>query len=236
MVDNQGIYRITSPSGRIYIGQSIDIERRFKHYVDLRCKSQTRLYSSFMKYGVGGHVFEVLEVCNEESMNERERFYQDLYDVMGKNGLNCLLTTTNDRSGKLSIETKAKLSRAAIKQKRMKCSDGTKRKISVANKGKKRSAEYLEYLSASRTGFRHTEATKKKMSIIHRGKKRTQEQKDRMSLASTRAIKTICIVGSKTFNSISEAARFLGIRPNYLSRQLRGDRINNTSIRYAYGD
>ena len=27
-----GIYKITSPSGKVYIGQSIDIERRWKKY------------------------------------------------------------------------------------------------------------------------------------------------------------------------------------------------------------
>ncbi len=27
-----GIYKITNPEGKIYIGQSIDIDRRFKEY------------------------------------------------------------------------------------------------------------------------------------------------------------------------------------------------------------
>jgi hypothetical protein len=30
-----GIYKITSPSGKVYIGQSINIERRIKEYKNL---------------------------------------------------------------------------------------------------------------------------------------------------------------------------------------------------------
>ena len=31
-VTNCGIYKITSPKGRIYIGQAVDLKRRFKEY------------------------------------------------------------------------------------------------------------------------------------------------------------------------------------------------------------
>ena len=37
-----GIYKITSPTKRIYIGQSINIEKRFKSYEKLNCKSSDR--------------------------------------------------------------------------------------------------------------------------------------------------------------------------------------------------
>ncbi len=33
-----GIYKITSPSGKVYIGQSVDIEKRFKTYLRCSCK------------------------------------------------------------------------------------------------------------------------------------------------------------------------------------------------------
>jgi len=43
-----GIYKITSPSGKIYIGQSINIEKTWKYrYKNLNaCKRQTILYNS----------------------------------------------------------------------------------------------------------------------------------------------------------------------------------------------
>lgn len=101
-----GIYKITSPSGRIYVGQSVDTVRRFKEYRNLeQIKSQSRLHGSFIKYGVSKHIFEVIEKCRVEELNERERYWQDYYNVLGE-GLNCKLTEAQDKSGKLSDNTK----------------------------------------------------------------------------------------------------------------------------------
>lgn len=104
-----GIYKITSPSGKVYIGQSINIEKRFKDYKYLcNCKGQIKLYRSFTKHGVGNHIFEIIENCIESELNNRERYWQDFYNCMYV-GLNCKLTTTNDKSGRLSIETRYKI-------------------------------------------------------------------------------------------------------------------------------
>ena len=47
-----GIYKITSPTNKIYIGQSTNIENRWNDYYKMiRCKRQTRLYNSLKKYG-----------------------------------------------------------------------------------------------------------------------------------------------------------------------------------------
>jgi predicted GIY-YIG superfamily endonuclease len=40
-----GIYKITSPTNKVYIGQSLDIEKRFVNYKGLFCKQQTKLYN-----------------------------------------------------------------------------------------------------------------------------------------------------------------------------------------------
>lgn len=47
-----GIYKITSPTNKIYIGQSVNIEKRLKSYKDNLPKSQTLLLRSFLKHGV----------------------------------------------------------------------------------------------------------------------------------------------------------------------------------------
>ena len=111
-----GIYKITSPSGKIYIGQSVNIEKRFLSYSKLlRCKTQIKLFRSFLKYEVINHKFEIIEECDIELLNERERYYQDLYDVINK-GLNCVLQELNGKSGKLSEETKLKIGLAFSKE------------------------------------------------------------------------------------------------------------------------
>ena len=47
-----GIYKITSPTNKVYIGQSIDVENRLKRYKYFVSKKQTRLYYSILKYGM----------------------------------------------------------------------------------------------------------------------------------------------------------------------------------------
>jgi group I intron endonuclease len=92
-----GIYKIVSPSGRVYIGQSKDIERRFIEYNKLKCKKQRKLYSSFMKYGVDKHIFYILEECSIDELNIVERKWQDYYNVTSKNGLNLCLVNTEEK-------------------------------------------------------------------------------------------------------------------------------------------
>ena len=55
-----GIYKITNPSGKIYIGQSVNIDNRISSYKNLKCKNQTKLYRSLLKYTFENHIFEIL--------------------------------------------------------------------------------------------------------------------------------------------------------------------------------
>lgn len=98
-----GIYKITSPSGRVYIGQSVECEVRWKQYL-WTGKSQTKLYRSFEKHGKDSHTFEVIEECKIENLNNRERYWQDYYNVL-VDGLNCRLQRADGKSGKMSEES-----------------------------------------------------------------------------------------------------------------------------------
>ena len=82
-----GIYKITNPKGEVYIGQSIDIERRLKQYKYCR-KGQRKLYKSISFYGYENHKKEVLTICDINDLNIKEIYYQKKYDSI-KNGLNC---------------------------------------------------------------------------------------------------------------------------------------------------
>ena len=109
-----GIYKITSPSGKIYIGQAVNIERRKKEYAGLHCKNQRKLYFSLVKYEFSEHIFEIIEQCTIEELNIRERYWQDYYKVL-QEGLNLRLTGTENASGKQAKDTVEK--RAAKKRK-----------------------------------------------------------------------------------------------------------------------
>lgn len=100
-----GIYKITSPSNRVYIGQSVNIQRRWKSYKNINnFKSQVKLKNSIMKYGFDNHDFQIIEECLIDELNKKERYWQDFYDSMN-NGLNCCLTSTSEMKMIHSKET-----------------------------------------------------------------------------------------------------------------------------------
>lgn len=109
---NIGIYKITNPKGKVYIGQSKNIKKRIKRYKQLNCKIQRKLFKSLCKYGYKNHTFEILQFCSLNELNNLERYYQNEYNVLGKNGLNCYLTESDIQKRKLSKKTKNKISKS----------------------------------------------------------------------------------------------------------------------------
>jgi group I intron endonuclease len=174
-----GIYKITSPSGRIYIGQSIDLKQRIKVYRSnpKRAKGQTKLYNSFMKYGVENHKFEIIELCLGKYLNNMERYYQDKFDCI-ENGLNLRYTTTETKSGKMSKESVDKM----IHYKRN-LPDEVRKKLSDIRKGKP--------IKATMLGKNHSEETKRKISDGNKGKVRTKEHSENISNAKKGMIVSI---------------------------------------------
>lgn len=108
-----GIYKITSPGGKVYIGQSVDIERRFSEYRRIgSVKKQRRLFNSFTKHGVDAHVFGIVCECSPSELNDLEREWQQKLDVCSNTGLNCKLVSTTDKTGLVSAESRKRMSAA----------------------------------------------------------------------------------------------------------------------------
>lgn len=98
-----GIYKITSPTGRVYIGESKNIYKRWDNYKKSnQTKSQPRVHHSLNKYSYENHTFEIVEECDFEDLMCRERYWQDFYNVLGEMGLNCKLTNCGEVKGVLS--------------------------------------------------------------------------------------------------------------------------------------
>lgn len=104
------------------------------------------------------------------------------------------------------------------------------------NYGKRWTDEMRQRASEKRKG-KPGFADKKKLSEA--GKKKWQNPEYRASILKiieksnkARSKKIICTETGNIFESISEAARFLGIKSNRLSEQLNGRRPNRTSFRY----
>lgn len=84
-----GIYKITNSSnGKVYIGKSADIERRWKEHIrhskDEFTKEKPPIHRAINKYGAEAFIFEVIEECKENELNEKEKFYIQLYDSRNK--------------------------------------------------------------------------------------------------------------------------------------------------------
>lgn len=82
-----GIYKITNKlSGKTYIGQSNDIERRLKEH---KYKKDIPIELAIQKYGVENFIFEILEECPLNELDEKEKYYINLYNTYRGNGYNC---------------------------------------------------------------------------------------------------------------------------------------------------
>lgn len=140
-----GIYKITSPSGKIYIGQTRNFKSRCSDYKSLdKVIKQRRLYNSFIKYGIETHIIEFIESCEIEELNIFERKWQDYYNVTSKKGLNCVLVGTEEKPYIMTEESRLKRSKV---HKGKIISLETREKISLAHKGKKLSEEHILKIS-----------------------------------------------------------------------------------------
>ena len=221
-----GIYKITNPKGKVYIGQSIDIERREQCYVGLysSIKGQPKIYNSIKKYGWENHKFEIIEECSIELLDEREIYWGTYYDSLNaKTGLNCKLGNSN------SI-----------------VNEETRKKYSIANKGKKRTEETKRRMSQNSPfkGKPRLTETKLKISVSSKGIKKpgtglymkgmiwSDERKQKLSVNSRGKIRNNIPVDQfdlegnfiKTWNSGTEAANFYRINQTCISDAIKGIR------------
>lgn len=174
-----GIYKLTSPSGKCYIGQSVNIENRLSKYKHLKCESQPKIYNALVKYGYDNFTVEILwetkdELNSTSILNQLEEDFINLYDSVN-NGYNC---KEGGNSRRLSEETKNKLRNKFF-------SEEYRKKLSLAGKGRVFTEEHRKNLSESRKGkgHKHTEETKEKLSKIMTGKTRTKEHCENISKA-----------------------------------------------------
>lgn len=100
------IYKITNPSGSVYIGQSKNFKKRLACYKCVKhMKSQAALHRSFLKYGFENHAFEiVMENIDISDMNAYELLYMDFYKHMGFKMLNIAPGGSKAGAGKWTEE------------------------------------------------------------------------------------------------------------------------------------
>jgi group I intron endonuclease len=181
-----GIYKIINPKGKIYIGYSKNIERRFKEYLTLRCRSQKFLKESFQTYGVENHIYSIIEECDIENIKKREKYWIEYYNSY-KNGLNSnkggggVVNHSDESKNKMyksrlgkkdSLETKIKKSKSHTGKKHSKIhsnkgtsiSEETKQKISKSNSKPKPKNFGLNHSLKTKGKIKHSDESKTKIS------------------------------------------------------------------------
>lgn len=200
------IYKITSPSGRIYIGQSKNIEKRLSYYSGLQCAEQRKIYASLVKYGWENHTFEIIETCSYSDIDEREKYWISHHNSSSDSNLNILHGGKGSAGRVWTRELRDKLRDANIGrkqspetiQKRILANTGkkrteeTKRKMSEALKGKKRSPEAIANYKKGRIGIKLSDSHKEVLRQImltnnpFKGKKHSEETKAKMREAKAK--------------------------------------------------
>lgn len=231
------IYKITSPSGKIYIGSTVNIKDRVYRYKTARVKSQVKIYNSILRYGFDNHKFETIFECDESNRNFYESFYGEKFDVIGDNGLNLSLPISSETYPSMSKETKAKI---GLAHKGKKISE--KQKISISNNIRK----YLEsnpHPMLNKTPWnKGKDFLKGELNPMY-GVRRSDEWKENHSnLARKIARKGIKHHKSKIvldllcgifYFSCKEVSERYNIKYSTLKAKLNGRAKNNTNFQYV---
>jgi len=189
-----GIYKIINPKGKVYIGQTIDYDRRLRHYRLLKCKQQPRLYASFVMYGYASHKITLIKECSVDELTKWERHFQEMYKSVGTNGLNCILVKDEHFTGGHSEESKKKISeslkgREFSEEHRNNISKGNqnrtiteehRKNLGNGNRGRKFSYEWKEKMSKAKIGVSKADDVKQKISQSLKGRTFSEEHKQKL--------------------------------------------------------
>jgi len=123
------IYKLTTPNGKCYVGQTGNLQQRQYDYKNLRCVKQPLLYNSLKKYGWDAFTKEILEYVPEELADEYEQHYIEIFKCC-EIGLN--LTSGGNANHTTSESTRLKMSAANTGKKHRPISEEGKDKRSKA--------------------------------------------------------------------------------------------------------
>ena len=105
------IYKITSPTGRIYIGKTVNFKSRMNSYKNLHNPTQRLIFNSIKKHGWDTHKVTILESCDFTLLNELEIKYiekEKSFIGMDKMGMNLTLERMGVSEEKIPRKLKEK--------------------------------------------------------------------------------------------------------------------------------
>jgi group I intron endonuclease len=166
-----GIYCIERISdSAVYVGQSMACRSRInqhKHHLRKGNHRNTRLQRAYNKHGEESFMFRVLEICDANSLDEREQFHLD-----------------KARSGGLVVFNMGDVAACPNRGRKLgPLSDEHRLKIANAVKGYKKSPEECLAIAERARGRKTTDETKEKQRQAKLGRKLTDEHRASLSKA-----------------------------------------------------
>lgn len=168
-----GIYLIKNKlTNKCYVGVSVNIESRWRQH-KYWAKNHgviSKITNSLRKNGIENFEFSIIEVCEKDCFEERERYWIQKHDSV-LNGYN--LTYGGNVKKIVSVETKKKMS---ISRLGVKKSESHIKKIAEVNGSK----EQRERFSKINLGRKLSEETKRRMSLAKKGHKVSEATKQKL--------------------------------------------------------
>lgn len=231
-----GIYKITNNiNGKIYIGQSINIQQRWSQHKweykkEGRLEYNSILHKAFRKYGIENFSFEIVEKCSPDLLDKKEKYWISLMNTLQPNGYNIMEGGQKNRGRiQLCVDCGKVISRDAKR-----CVECNKKYRLLILGGQSQRPAPLELAKLIKeNGFEGTgrlfslsgNAIKKwcfSYGIPHRkkelinwynaqiGLKQNDKKKSKQNKKSVKQIDLNTGEVLQIFQSISEAAKFLG--------------------------
>jgi group I intron endonuclease len=110
-----GVYTITHDSGKVYVGSSVDIRRRWQHHrrhLRRGSHSNSHLQAAWTKHGEDSFTFAVVEIAERGALIAREQAWLDDLRPFGDRGFNLSPSAYTLRGFKFSDDQRANVSRA----------------------------------------------------------------------------------------------------------------------------
>ena len=207
-----GIYKWTSPSGKIYIGLATDLQRRKREFLtnplnytytsfNSAIDKARRKYPDFTQLN-----YEILAICDLGELADLEKYYISLYNSTdSKIGYN----STKGGDGVFNINPTKKRK--------------PKNYISKPNKNGENNPMY---------GKHHTQAVKDYISSINKGRKQTKEQKLKKSKPVIQY--TLDGIMVKQWDSATDAANYYGVNKACIGRVCMGKKKSTCGYKWVF--
>lgn len=233
-----GIYMWTNKlTGQIYVGQSVDLSKRFIKYFSLsyiESRKELIISRALIKYGYSNFSVTILEYCNESELDFKEQHY---FDTLNPQYNIQKIAGGSSKGLILSEETKAKISKSL-------------KGVYVADKaywyGRSMGEETKKLMSLKRSGELnplygkfHSEQTKELMRQKALGRKFSEETKLLMSTKRGNPVNIYEKCSSEGFKLIGSfvsarrAGKFLEISGSTIQKYMKSGAIFKDRYKFS---